>query len=309
VILAFPSTYPVTEKSNFDIPFDIIRDRKQLFSPLITALNTEIMSKRRTAKRILLGGLRHGHLIGIVLVLCLLTAGIIYVYANLNRLLTNALNNGFNANRISDVYELKFEDLDVNVVTGSVKVYNVKMYPRETPLQQYDYINSTFRMTALTMILKNVDLVKLLRSNKLDLNKIELVEPGIDYNISDINPVFFPFIEKPSAATGKSSKKSIEAYMLKEFKMVNAYFLVTNTAKERKFDIQHINLTLQDMVVDQQPGIDRVSYRHFDFSIGELTGRLAEKGRSSCRLSAGIGARAPGFGPFSVLSRLRPPCP
>ena len=226
------------------------------------------MTKRKTLKKIL------WWITGIV---CVVIAGLVFVYINLNRLLTEALNNGFNANIISDQYELKFENLDVNIATGSVKVFDVKMSPREKPLNDYPYINSTFKLGARKMILKNVNLIKLLRSNRLDLKKIELVEPGIEFNIADEVPVFFPYKESASAQTHTSNKKSIESYYLEEFSMVDAYFHVTNTAKVREFDIQRINISLKDMLINREAGRDVISYAHFDFSVGELTGTLQSK--------------------------------
>src|SRR4249920_1230155 len=80
------------------------------------------MTRKRSYKKIILW---------LVLFIFLLLGGIaIYVYINLNHLLTNALHNGFDANVVSDVYELKFENLDVNILTGSVQVHNVEMLPR-----------------------------------------------------------------------------------------------------------------------------------------------------------------------------------
>src|SRR4030095_11948717 len=59
--------------------------------------------------------------------------------------------------------------------------------------------------------------------------------------------------------------------------MVDAYFLVDNSAKEREFNIERINISLKDVVIDRQPGRDIISYKHFDFSIGEMTGYLQKK--------------------------------
>jgi hypothetical protein len=213
-------------------------------------------------------------LLGIIL---LVGGGVLYVYKNLNELLTNALNNGFNNNIISDVYELKFENLDVNIMTGSVKVFNVTMDPKAEPENDYPYINSRFNLSAQKMILKNVDLIKLLRHNKLDLKKIELVEPGIEFQIADSIPVFFPFKPVSTDTTSKKNKKAIESYYLEEFSMKDAFFHVVNSAKVREFDIEKINLSLRDILVDRQPGKDIITYRNFDFSIGELTGNLKGK--------------------------------
>ncbi len=211
------------------------------------------------------------------MVTCLLiviTVGCFVILLNINRLFTNAFIKAFNHYTISDVYELKFEDLDVNLLTGSLKVFRVTINPKEKALKDYSYINSYFHLEARKMILKNVDLIKLLRTNKLDLKKIELIEPGIDFNITDHVPVFFPFKDTASVTTDKSNKISIDSYSLEEFNMLDAYFHVVNTAEERELNIQRINLTLKDMMIDRQSGRDEITYKHFDFSIGELTGKL-----------------------------------
>src|SRR5688572_24180128 len=168
-----------------------------------------------------------------LLVILLLTTCLLFVYINLNRLLTNALQNGFNQNLISNVYAFKFENPDVNILTGSVKVFNVEMYPRKEPVQSYPYINSSFRLGARKMLLKNVNLGKLLRFNKLELKQIELIEPGIEFTIADVKPVFFPFTESTSIKKETTGKIAIESYVLEEFKMVDAHFQVANSAKRR----------------------------------------------------------------------------
>jgi hypothetical protein len=227
------------------------------------------MTKKKSSLKIILWVIGGIILISVV--------GLFYIYSNLNRLLTNSLNNGFNSNIISDIYELHFDNLDVNIMTGSVKVFNVKIHPREKPVNEYAYINSTFVLVANKMILKNVNLIKLLRQNKLDLKKIELDQPGIEFEIADSIPVFFPF--KPSARDTSitKSKKAIESYFLEEFSMKDAFFHVMNKAKWREFDIEKINLSLRNVYVDRQPGKDLITYQHFDFSIGELTGNLKGK--------------------------------
>jgi hypothetical protein len=228
------------------------------------------MALHRIVKRILIGA-------GILLLI--IAGGLYYIYSNLNQILTNSLNNGFQSNIISDVYALKFDGLDVNILTGSVKVLNVTMYPLEKPVQRYDYINSTFRLEAQKMILKNVNLVKLIRTNKLDLKKIELIEPGIDFEIADEKPVFFPFTQSVPDTTRatKNKKRSIESYYLEAFMMKDAYFNVINHARKRNFDIKGINLSLDDIRIERQPSRDHISYKRFNFSIGELTGNLESK--------------------------------
>jgi hypothetical protein len=217
--------------------------------------------------------------IGVLLVIVI--AGGFFLYHNLNRILTDALNKSFNSNIASDVYELKFEKLSVNFLAGDVKVHNVKLQPREKPLQNYSYINSTFRLTTQKMILENVELMTLIKSNKLVLEKIEITEPEVELTIEDKVPIFLPF-KDTTAVTGKkdtNKKKSIESFFLKEFDMVDAAFYVTNSAKEREFNIRKLNISLSDIMIDQQSGKDLVSYKNFEFSIGEFTGDLQQKSR------------------------------
>ena len=192
------------------------------------------------------------------LLLVIIIVGGVIAYNNLNRILTNALTKSFNSNIASDVYELKFEDLSVNVLAGDVKVYNVRMQPREKPLQDYPYINSSFSLTTQRMILKNVELMTLIKEDKLVLEKIEIIEPEVKLRIEDKIPIFLPF--KDTTATAgkekKGNKKSIESFSLKEFRMEDAAFHVTNLAKEREFNINDLDISLKGMVINKQPGRD-----------------------------------------------------
>jgi len=76
----------------------------------------------------------------------LVIAGII-LYYNFNRILSDALMKSFNSSIASDVYELKFKNLNVNLLKGNIKVRDVELSPREKPLKDYPYINSSFRLT------------------------------------------------------------------------------------------------------------------------------------------------------------------
>ena len=67
---------------------------------------------------------------------------------------------------------------------GDVKVYNVELQPREKPLHNYPYINSSFRLKTQKMILENVELMTLIKSNKLNLEKIEITEPDVELKLN-----------------------------------------------------------------------------------------------------------------------------
>ncbi len=100
--------------------------------------------KKRTIRKILLW------IIGIII----LFAGIssIYLYSNFNKLVSDALLKSFNSGSVSDVYELKFEKLSVNILLGNIQVHNVELKPREKPLDSYPYINSTLHLRTRKII-------------------------------------------------------------------------------------------------------------------------------------------------------------
>jgi len=207
----------------------------------------------------------------------LLIAGLVFLYYNLNRLLTNALTKSFHSNIISDVYELKFEKLSVNLLAGNVSVYNVEMNQLENSLNNYPYINSSLRLKTHKMILKNVQLSTLLKSGILKLDKIEIIEPEVEFRIEDKIPVFFPLKDTAASQSKKTNKRFIESFVLKEFHMVDASFHSTNEAREREFNIKKLNFSISDLLIDQQPGRDLISYKNVHISIGEFTGSLQKR--------------------------------
>ena len=238
---------------------------------LINVLKTEASNKKKKhrVRKVILW------IVGVFLLIII--AGSIYLYYSLNGILTTALKKSFDSNIASDVYELKFEKLSVNFLAGNVKVYNVVLQPREKPLENYSYINSSFRLTTQKMVLKNVQIMTLIKSEKLILDKIEITEPEVELKIEDKIPIFLPFKDTTAVQVKKTNKKSIESFSLKEFAMVDAAFHVTNSAKEREFNIRKLNISLEDILIDQQPGKDRVSYKSFGLSIGEFTGRFEDE--------------------------------
>jgi len=206
----------------------------------------------------------------------ILIAGLVFLYYNLNRILTNALTKSFNSNIISDVYELKFDKLSVNFFAGNVSVYNVELNQLENSLSNYPYINSSLRLRTHKMILKNVQLSTLIKSSILKLDKIEIIEPEVEFNIQDKLPVFFP-VKDTAGQSKKTNKRYIESFVLKEFDMVDASFHSDNEAKDREFNIRKLNFSISDLLIDQELGKDVISYKNVHISIGEFTGKIQKR--------------------------------
>jgi hypothetical protein len=197
-----------------------------------------------------------------------------YLYSNYSRLLSEALLKSFNSSLFSDVYELKFEKLGVNVVTGNIQVYNVELKPREKPLAVYPYINSSLQLKAQKLLLLHVDISTLIKSNMLKLDKIEVIEPNIELKLSGKKYILFPFNDTTFVVKDKEKKHPIQSFRLKEFALINASFHALNTGKEREFTISKLNISLKDLDIDQVPGRDIVSNKTVDLSIGQISWKL-----------------------------------
>ena len=232
---------------------------------------TNSPKKKRSLKKILLW------IFGSLFII--ITVVGVFLYYNFNRLLTDALTKSFNANIMSDVYELKFERLSVNFLVGDVTVHNVELQPRVKPLHNYPYINSSFRLKAAEMKLDNVELMTLIKSKVLKLDKIEIREPDVDLRLDGGNYILFPFKDTTAVAGPEktNNKKALESFFLKEFALIDASFHVNNLAKEREFRIQKLNISLKDLMIDQHPGKDIIANKRIDFSVGRFTGSLKKR--------------------------------
>jgi hypothetical protein len=211
----------------------------------------------------------------IAAILVIVAIGSYYIYNNFNKLLSEALRQNFESSIISDVYELKFEKLGVNLLLGKVQVYNVELKPREKPLVVYPYINSSIHLKTKKILLSNVDIYKLIKSNIFELGSIEIIDPEIEIKIAGEKRKMFPYKDTSAVAARESQgkKHSLESFLLKEFALVNANFHVINSHLERELVVKNLNISLKKLLFDQQPGMDELTNQQVDLSMGEIAWR------------------------------------
>lgn len=211
----------------------------------------------------------------IISILVLLTLSAIYLYRNFNQLLSDALLKSFNSSVISDVYELKFENLQVNLYNGSIRVFNVSVLPREKPLKDYPYINSSFSLKTENLLLESVEIRTLLKENRLILSNILISKPEIEFLLNGTRHVMLPFKDKVAPTEKKDdSKRPIESFGLKEFQLKEAAFHSINTDKQREFKINNLNISVHDLMVSETQGEYKTSFSKVNLTIGEFGGGL-----------------------------------
>jgi hypothetical protein len=215
-------------------------------------------------------------IIAISILVVISIAGIL-LYNNFNNLLSAALLRSFDSSIASDVYELKFENLRVDLFDRTIRVYNVTILPREKPLNNYPYINSSFRLKTEKLILKNVELFTLLESSQLRLKRISITKPNVELLLTGKKSILLPF--KDSTATNAQDapkKKFIDSFFLSEFQLVDASFHVTNENKQREFQISEFNISLYNLFINQKTGRDLISLSEVNLAVGEFNGNLTK---------------------------------
>jgi hypothetical protein len=187
----------------------------------------------------------------VVSILSLIIVLSIFIYINFNKILSDLVYNSFNSNIISDVYELKFNNLRFNILKGNIKVMDVELKLREVPLKKYPYINSSLNLKAGTIILGEIELIQILKSKKLELKKIEILNPEIELFMGGEKIEFFPYSNNSNKEEEKIRKKKIGSYYLSRFDLINANIHSINTFKQREFKLDSINISMNELNLKQ----------------------------------------------------------
>jgi hypothetical protein len=198
----------------------------------------------------------------------LATVGIL-LYSNFNKIVSQAVMMSFNSNIISDVYELKFERLRVNLFKGDVRVVNVIIQRRQEPLRDYPYINSSLSLKAERITLIDVQLWQLIKSGGLILKEISISKPEIELTMSEAYPNLFPFSDSV-AEKGDTKKKALELFSLSEFRLEDAAIHVVNEHRQSKTEVKKFNMTLHGLLINQKPDTNVVTLSRVDLSIADL---------------------------------------
>lgn len=223
-----------------------------------------------------------GRVVVFSILILLLLAGL-FLFRNLNQLLTNALYQSFNKSVISDVYELKFEDLQVNLLAGSIRVEEVSLAPRATPLKEYGYINSSFSLATETLLLEGVEIRTLLKEKRLIVTNVLIDNPDIEFLLNGKRHVMVPFKDSAQVSTERAgdSKRPLESFGLKKFALRNATFHSLNTYKKREFNIQGLDFSILGLSIAENQREYSASFNAVQLGMAQTKGYLKKGGISS----------------------------
>ena len=198
----------------------------------------------------------------------------VYLYNNFNKILSDLIYRSFNSNIISDVYELKFNKLRFDVFRGTIKVIDVELKYRDIPLKKYSYINSSVNLKTKTILLSEIELIQIFKSNKLELKKIEILNPEIELFIGGEKMEFFPYSKDSTIADEKERKENISDYFLNRFDLINANLHSLNTFKNREFKLDSINISVTGFNLKQDKTGAALVFKDAKLSLEKFTSLL-----------------------------------
>ncbi|MCX6239258.1 MAG: DUF748 domain-containing protein [Bacteroidia bacterium] len=227
------------------------------------------VNKKNTNKNLFSNNLIRIFVPSVILLLSVLSY---YFYNNFNKMVSESIMRSFNSNVISDVYDLSFEQLNINIITGDLKIRNVIIRPKETPLTRYPYINSSFVLKTSRIHLNKVNLYDLLKVNRLKVSKIEIEKPEISILLHGRNPIIFPFKEtgKNLEADNNKFKNYLESYFLREFVLTDALLTMEDEDAGMSYKIGALNISVSDLFLNQQTGVDSLSFRKADLMLNDF---------------------------------------
>jgi len=139
-------------------------------------------------------------------------------------------------------------------------------------LQSCPYINSSFTLKTRWIHLSHVGLYALWKLNRLQMSMIEIEKPEISILLKGRNPIIFPFKEAGKSAETDINKlkKYLESYSLKELMLTKASLKMEDESEGKSYEIGTLNIMVSDLLINQQPGVDSLSFRKADLSLNDF---------------------------------------
>ena len=146
-----------------------------------------------------------------------MASGIVYyLNHNLNEIITEKVNSKFNNSSISEYYNLSFNKIKINVLRGTLNIYNVKLSHKTDYNKKFFQKYGNVDCQINKLILKGVDVYTFIKTDSLNVDKIIIKDPIININKGDSAFKPFNFIEKKNDSTKIP-------FHLNNLSLVNAY--------------------------------------------------------------------------------------
>ena len=191
-----------------------------------------------------------GFILSLLVIACLVTVYFNYRWkARLSKAIQNTV-----ISATDSLYRISFSDIKINVITGLVSVDQIQLTP---DLKIYEKLKfqkkapeNLIELKIPNLSIKKVDPLKVLRESKLDIDEITIENPILTVSFTKLKGQKFKDIKR------KTAYENIKN-VLKELKVGSVYFtnvkfkyIDYNFSKARITSIDHLNIRLNDILID-----------------------------------------------------------
>ncbi|WP_316785714.1 hypothetical protein [Pedobacter frigiditerrae] len=232
-------------------------------------------AKKRNTKKILT---RAG---GILLTLILLIGGVaIYFSAKWKPLLTEKIKEGVYEGS-NHLYKIDFQDIHLNLVTGTVVLDSIKLTPDTSVFNQLKAIKRApthlFRIKLAHLNLKRVSVLKAYLNKEIIMNDIILDNPSIDMVYHKV-PKRTDTV-KDDRTLYQQISKSLKSIRVLNIKVIDADFDYYNGPKKLNA-VKHLSINVKDVLIDSLAQFDTTRVFHakdIAFAMADYRSLTADK--------------------------------
>ncbi|MCD4731066.1 MAG: hypothetical protein K8R74_10720, partial [Bacteroidales bacterium] len=179
----------------------------------------------------------------------------------------NKLDTQLNENQ-SSLYHISYEDLDLNILTGSVSIKKIAIIPTDSAIQLVD--SGFMRNVAWTHVerfkIKRLKIFDFIADKNLDISKVIVENTRIEYLINQD-------VEKPEKKekepTDKLFPNVLNRVSIDDFEFINATLLLANFehTDEYLFEIDSLTIIVKDVYMDSNTLANPIPLNFSDIDI------------------------------------------
>ena len=107
---------------------------------------------------------------------------LLYVNYNINSILTEKINQKYNNSLFSQYYNLSYNKLKVNILTGNLKLFDVKLVHKTDTNNNFFEQFGSIDYRVENVVLKNVNIFEFIKTDSLTIERIIIKKPIININ-------------------------------------------------------------------------------------------------------------------------------
>ena len=205
----------------------------------------------------------------IILIVILLLVLIIFLGINgyVEGIVKDKVDTQLNKNPKS-LYHISYEDLDLNILSGSVSIKNIAIVPSDSARELLDsgLIRNIVHTQVELFKIKRLKIFDFISDKNVDISKVIVKNTNIEYLIN-------PDAEKPEKKKKEQSEKifpnTLNRVSIGDFEIINSTFLLSNYQQkdEYLFEIDSLSIFIKDLLMDSNTVVNTIPLNFSDINI------------------------------------------